>query len=82
MTEDLEKWIRENNPIKELVNSYDVTIRDAWDDGAIQMAEHLQSQPPTKEQLIKALKLLSNYGGYVGYTDEKNAEEILKHWNK
>lgn len=37
--------------------------------------------PPTKEQLVKALKLLSDYGGYVGYTNEKNTEEILKHWN-
>lgn len=81
MTKDLEKWIRKNNPMKELVDIQDINICDAWNNGAIQMARYLQSQPPTKEQLVKALRLLADFGGYVGYTDEKNAEVIIKHWN-
>lgn len=91
--EYIEQWIETNNPYE--VEVYpdpmdpfmflggieDDTKKKMWKEGAMAMANNLTNQPPTKEQLVKALKLLADYGGYVGYTDEKNAEVILQHWN-
>lgn len=49
---------------------------------AIWLKQHdIGNKMPTREQLVKALKLLADYGGYAGYTDEKNAEVIIQHWN-
>lgn len=74
--EDIEKWIEQNVQVES--TSYEGFW---WKQGAKAMANNLTNQPPTKEQLVKALKLLEDYGGYAGYTDEINAEVIIQHWN-
>lgn len=48
---------------------------------AIWLKQHdIGNKKPTKEQLVKALKLLGEYGEDI-YTEGGNAEVILEHWN-
>lgn len=60
--EEINKWIEQNNPFlankstAEILKNHPMSL--AWTAGAKSMAEHLQSQPPTAEQIEKVLDLL------------------------
>ena len=65
---------------KELIN-----IKGGWAKGAKDMAEHLTSQPPTKEQLIKVFDIYHDNNKEFQTIDARDfdeiAEMILKNWN-
>lgn len=58
MTKDLENWIMENNPYLWILKfdlRYELGLYDVWNDGARQMAEHLQSQQTLPEPNEEAI---------------------------
>lgn len=49
---------------------------------AIWLKQHdIGNKMPTREQLVKALKILADCGDCDAYTDEGKAEIIIQHWN-
>lgn len=59
----IEKWIAENNPyswVLEYDHRNELGLYHVWNDGARQMAKHLQSQPPTEKQIKGILQYIYN----------------------
>lgn len=60
MKKEIEEWIEENNPYVDFDTSYMLDRASGWATGARAMAKHLQSQPPTKEQIKGILQYIYN----------------------
>lgn len=97
MTKEIETWIEETNPYEVEVfpdpmdpfmylgGIEDDTKKKMWEEGAKAMAEHLQSQPPTKKQIIGVLQYV--YNEILPEIDmtprsfDILVEDILNKWN-
>lgn len=82
--EDIEGWIKQNNPYQDFEDFNMLLLKGYWSAGATAMAEHLKSQPPTKEDILKVIRMLKDPCGAVmdlTYSDEETADIIRRNWN-
>lgn len=88
MNKELEQWIEENMPdYGECYEDEQVEYcEEGFKDGAELMADHLHSQPPTKEQIIGVLQYVYNELLPDEDITQKGfgilVEDILNKWNK
>lgn len=86
MTQEIEIWIEESNPIKTINEDVDVLLCGAWQEGATAMAEHLQNQPLTNEQLDRVFALydqmmLESLDKDKPLSFQERNNYIIKHWS-
>lgn len=94
MYEGFEQWVKESNPHQCDENCRNVcrncnipTKQKNWEEGAVSMAEHLLSLPPTFEQIDKSFKIVSKCG--LSRLENESENEfncrlyfyIHQHWN-